>query len=138
MELERLWMNGFSNEEGTKPGFSGKNDSFSVRLESIQIEELSNVPVEFTVDSKDHFESYYDWTPIMEIILDCLEDNHDKGAFQISCEVSFKARAWLGEPGGFNLFFSLQHSSTRRILIDLCLKNILEIQAKAALSCLRT
>ena len=123
-------MNGFSNEEGTKPGFSVKNDSFSVRFESIQIEELSNVPVEFTVDSKDHFESYYDWTPIMEIILDCLEDYHDKGAFQISCEVSFKA--WLGEPGGFGLLITLQDFSTQDILLDLCTKNFLENPDKSS------
>ena len=48
---------GFSYEEGTKPGFSIKNDSFSVRFESIQIEESANVPVEFTVHSKDEYES---------------------------------------------------------------------------------
>ena len=45
----------------------------------------------FTVHSKDEFESSYDWAPVMEMILDCLEDYHDKGAFQISCEVSLKA-----------------------------------------------
>ena len=89
--MELLLDEGFSNEEGTKPGFSVKNDSFSVRFESIQIEELTNVPVEFTAHLKDEFESSYDWAPVMEIILDCLEDYHDKGAFQISCEVSLKA-----------------------------------------------
>ena len=119
-------LEGFSDEEGTKLGFSMINDSFSVRFESIQIEELTNVPVEFTVDTKDEFESSYDWAPVMEIILDYLEEYHDKGAFQISCEVSFKACAWLGELGGFGLFFSLQLSSTRRILIDLCTKIFLE------------
>ena len=100
-------LEGFSDEEGTKLGFSMINDSFSVRFESIQIEELTNVPVEFTFHSKDEFESSYDWAPVMEIILDCLEEYHDKGAFQISCEVSFKA--WLGELRGFGfgLIFAL-------------------------------
>jgi len=130
-----ILLEGFSDEEGTgtKPGFSVKNDSFSVRFESIQIKELTNVPVEFTADTIDDFESSYDWAPVMEMILECLEEYHDKGAFQIqgqyllflvSCEVSFKA--WLGEFGGFGLLFALQHSSTQEILIDLFMENIFE------------
>ena len=90
---------------------------------------MFQLPVEFTVDTKDEFESSYDWAPVMEIILDCLEDYHDKGAFQISCEVSLKA--WLGEIGGFGLLLALQHSSKQEILIDLCLKNILENPGKS-------
>ena len=107
-------FDGFSYEEGTKPGISIKNDSFSVRFESIQIEESAYVPVEFTVHSKDEFESSYDWAPVMEMILDCLEDYHDKGAFQISCEVSLKT--WLGGLGGFGLLITLQNDDLQGIL----------------------
>ena len=132
-------LEGFSDEEGTKLGFSMINDSFSVRFESIQIKELTNVPVEFTADTIDDFESSYDWAPVMEMILECLEEYHDKGAFQIqgqyllflvSCEVSFKA--WLGEPGGFGLLITLQDFSTQDILLDLCTKNFLENPDKSS------
>ena len=86
-----------------------------------------NVPVEFTFYSKDEFESSYDWAPVMEIILDCLEDYHDKGAFQISCERRFKAWLYeLGRFGGLGLLFALQHSSTQEILLDLCMNFNLE------------
>ena len=102
---EFIIIKGFSNKKGTKPGFSMKNDSFSVRFESIQIEKNSNVQTFPMSEVKDEFETCYDWAPIMEMILDCLEYYHDNGAFQISCELSFNA--WLSEFGGLGLLTTL-------------------------------
>ena len=84
--IQRGFFTGLSNRNGTKPGFAEENETFLVKFDRIQIENLECDNSKRVV--KDRFESSYDWEPIMEMILDCLEDYDDLEDFDIDCQTS--------------------------------------------------
>ena len=66
---------------------------------------------------KDRFESCYNWEPVIDIILECLEYYYDDGDFQIDLQHS--VRAWLSEFGGWGLLFTLLPMDFQKFLIVL-------------------
>ena len=108
------FFTGLSDRKGTKPGKIEENEAYLVRFEAIQCE---NVPVEQSRFVKDRFESCYRWTPVMELILECLEYYYDEEDFQIDLEHTI--RAFLGEYEGWGMLFALLPQDFQKLLLVL-------------------
>ena len=108
------FFSGLSNREGTKPGFRLDNETFSVTFEAIQCENVASAQRNFVID---RFESCYDWSEVMNIILVCLEYFYDEGGFQIDTQHSISA--WLREFSGWGLLFTLLPMDFQKFLLVL-------------------
>ena len=111
---EEGFFTGLSDRKGTKPGHIEQNEGYLVRFEAIQCE---NVPVEQSRFVKDRFESCYRWTPVMELILECLEYYYDEEDFQIDLEHTI--RAFLSEFEGWGMLFALLPQEFQKLLLIL-------------------
>ena len=108
------FFTGLSDRKGTRPGFQRGNENFKIKFEYVQCESQSDQTNRFV---KDRFESCYNWEPVIDIILECLEYYYDDGDFQIDLQHS--VRAWLSEFGGWGLLFTLLPMDFQKFLIVL-------------------
>ena len=125
-EIESLFP-GFSNQEGTWPGFQSSSEMFRVEFVGVEVEHVANsiqtkgekVPV------KSLFESCYDWKPVMSMILESLEKNVHLKDRDFHKDLEGSIKEWLNEFGGFGLRFELHHDVVRKFLnvLYLHLKN---------------
>ena len=106
------FFTGLSDRKGTRPGFQRGNENFKIKFEYVQCESQSDQTNRFV---KDRFESCYNWEPVIDIILECLEYYYDDGDFQI--DLQHIVRAWLSEFGGWGLLFTLLPMDFQKFLI---------------------
>merc|ERR1740123_1288608 len=120
--MEDWGTNGFftgvsseSSGNGTRPGFSVKNETFELRFVGIQFEKLCSENERRLFEH--FFISYYDWKQVMELVFKCFEHYHVKEVFQIDCQTSIKA--WLSEFGGWVLMYMLLPLEFQKLMLDL-------------------
>jgi len=113
-EQQGSFFTGLSNRRGTKPGFKLDNETFILTFEAVQCENVTDSQRQFV---RDRFESCYDWSQVMNIVLECLEYYYDEGDFQIDAEHS--VAAWLREYSGWGLLFTLLPMDFQKFLLVL-------------------
>ena len=100
--IEMSYFSGLSFNLGTKPGFKKESEQFGVCFEGVQCE---NIIENQANDVKLKFETCYNWSDILGIILGNLEFFYDGSDFED--DVENELTDWLGSLEGWGLLFTL-------------------------------
>ena len=107
MENERgefdTFFTGLSSYHGTKPGSRKTNETFSIKFEGISPD--NKIKAQLMRFIKFKFETCYDWSNVMAIALECLDNYFEDGEFQEDMELC--VGEWLAQFEGWGLLFTL-------------------------------
>jgi len=109
------FFTGLSSYHGTRPGFSKANEMFSIKFVGISPDK--KVKPELMRFIKFKFETCYDWTSVMAIGLECLENYFEDNELQDDVELCIGE--WLAQFEGWGLLFTLLPMDFQKFLLVL-------------------
>jgi len=109
------FFTGLSTYQGTKPGFTQNNEMFSIRFEGISKD--NKIKPQTMSFIKNKFETCYDWSNVMAIALECLDNYFEDGELQDDVELCIGE--WLAEFEGWGLLFTLLPMDFQKFLVVL-------------------
>ena len=119
MENERgefdTFFTGLSSYHGTKPGSRKTNETFSIKFEGISPD--NKIKAQLMRFIKFKFETCYDWSNVMAIALECLDNYFEDGEFQEDMELCIGE--WLAQFEGWGLLFTLLPMDFQQFLLVL-------------------
>ena len=119
MENERgefdTFFTGLSSYHGTKPGSRKTNETFSIKFEGISPD--NKIKAQLMSFIKFKFETCYDWSNVMAIALECLDNYFEDGEFQEDMELCIGE--WLAQFEGWGLLFTLLPMDFQQFLLVL-------------------
>jgi len=119
MENERgdvdTFFTGLSSHHGTKPGYIKNNELFSMKFEGISADNRINPQLMSFIKFK--FETCYNWSNVMAISLECLDNYFEDGELQDDVELCIAE--WLAEFEGWGLLFTLLPMDFQKFLLVL-------------------
>jgi len=121
MENERgeqdsdTFFTGLSSYQGTRPGQGDQNHMFSIKFAGISPDKKIKPQLMRFIKFK--FETCYDWTSVMGIALECLENYFEDSELQEDVELCIGE--WLAQFEGWGLLFTLLPMDFQKFLLVL-------------------
>ena len=104
---------GFNRASATKPGFTLDNQTFSVTFSEVSCEQTKNIVSR-------GYENCYNWEPVMQLILDVVEDYEIENLIDIEAVSEEVISEWLISFEGWGLLASILDTSVHRhVLLSL-------------------